>query len=148
MSRLRSVQFLHVNVRTVYAPNVMVRTWQQVRQFRLVRRSESWPLSQSENQVHSLLCVHSIMVELPVTISHRVFLVSRSFSRQEDLRDLPSSQRSQDVQHSVIQRRNVRLSLQTKRQENPNPILFLTDHVSKYRTALCLKPEMSLQKVA
>ena len=57
-------------------------------------------------------------------------------------------QRSQDVQHSVIQRRNVRLSLQTKRQENPNPILFLTDHVSKYRTALCLKPEMSLQKVA
>ena len=57
-------------------------------------------------------------------------------------------QRSQDVQHSVIQRRNVRLSLQTKRQENPNPILFLTDHVSKYRTALCLKPEMSLQKAA
>ena len=41
-----------------------------------------------------------------------------------------------------------RLSLQTKRQENPNPTLFLTDHVSKYRTALCLKPEMSLQKVA
>ena len=44
---------------------------------------------------------------------------------------------------SVIQRRNVRLSLQMKRQANPKPILSLTDHVSRYRTEQCLKPEMS-----
>ena len=44
--------------------------------------------------------------------------------RQESRRVLRSSQRFAGVATSMIQRRNVRLSLQTKRQENPNPILF------------------------
>ena len=79
--------------------------------------------------------------------------ITQGLPRVEELfearnrKDLPSSQSLPDVQHSVIQRKNVRLSLQMKRQANQKPILSLTDLVSKYRTALCLKPEMSLQKV-
>ena len=72
--------------------------------------------------VHSLRCVPSIPVVLPVTISHRVFPVSRSFSRPESRRVLRSSQSSQEKRLSVIQRRNVKSSLRITRQANPRHI--------------------------
>ena len=147
LSRLRSVQSLPVSVRVVYAPDVMVRTWQQEKPYRLVRQSELWQHSPSESQVHSLPCVHSITVELPETISLRVFLVSRSFLRQESRRDLQSSQSLPDVQRSVIQRKSVKLLLQMKRQANQKLTLSLMDLVLRSRTEQCSVPEMSLQKV-
>ena len=104
----RSVQSLHVNVRMVFVQNVTVQTWQQGKPFRLVKQSVSLLLSPSVNLVHSWPCVHSIRVELPVTISHRVFLVSKSFLRQESRKDLRLSQSLPVRQQLAIQRKSVR----------------------------------------
>ncbi len=60
---------------------------------------------------------HSVV--LPVAISHRVFLVSRSFSRHESRRDLLSSQSSAVLQPSKIPRRNVRSCITDNETGNP-----------------------------
>ena len=57
-----------------------------------------WLRSRSVSREHSLQCVRSIQEELPVTISHRVFRVSRSFSRRESRKVLRSSRNLPDAQ--------------------------------------------------
>ena len=88
---LRSVTFLPVSHISVFVQNVMVPTWQPVSRYRLVRLSESSQHSPSVSRVHSLPCVRSIQVVWPVTISHRVSLVSKSCLRHVSRRDLQLS---------------------------------------------------------
>ena len=80
---------------------------------------------------------------LPVMISHRVFLVSKNFSRQENQRVLPSSQSSAVQFLSAIRRRNVKSLLQTTRQVIPKHTSSLTVPVSRFRRDRYLKPVMN-----
>mgnify|MGYP000146291379 FL=1 len=72
----------------------------------------------------------------------------RSFLRQESRKVLPSSQRFLVLLLSMTLRRNVKLSLQIRKQVNPRLTLFHTDLVSRSQTDRFLKQVMNLQKVA
>lgn len=68
--------------------------------------------------------------------------------RQESRKVLPSSQRFLVLLLSMTLRRNVKLSLQIRKQVNPRLTLFHTDPVSRSQTDRSLKQVMNLQKVA
>src|SRR5699024_3443128 len=144
----RSVRFSHVSAKTECVRSVMERIWRQAKLFRLVRRSVLLLLSLSANRVHSLPCVPSIQVVLPEMISHRVFPVSRSSSRQESQRDLRLLQNLPERRQFLIQRRNARLLSQMTRQESPRHTSSRMVLGSRYRTGLCWRLETNLQKVA
>ncbi len=93
--------------------------------------------------VHSLPCVPSIPAVLPAMISHRVFLVSRNFSRQESQRVLPSSPNLPVRSTLKIQRKNVKLLLQTMKPEKAKLISSLTVPVSRCWRDRSLKPVTS-----
>lgn len=79
------VAYSHVNLSLVYVLNVMVKTLLQLIRLKLVKQLVSSLLNLSVNLVHSLQCVHSTLVGLPVTkISHRVFHVLKNYSKQEN----------------------------------------------------------------
>lgn len=79
------VAYSHVNLSLVYVLNVMVKTLLQLIRLKLVKQLVSSLLNLSVNLVHSLQCVHSTPVGLPVTkISHRVFHVLKNCSKQEN----------------------------------------------------------------
>ena len=79
------VAYSHVNLSLVYVLNVMVKTLLQLIRLKLVKQLVSSLLNLSVNLVHSLQCVHSTLVGLPVTkISHRVFHVLKNCSKQEN----------------------------------------------------------------
>lgn len=75
-------------------------------------------------------------------------LVSRSFLRQENRKDLPLSQSLPVLLISKIQRRNVRSSLQARKQVRQKHTLFLTVPESRSQTVLSLRLVMNLPKVA
>ena len=136
MPRSRSVQSLHVSRISESVLSATVQTWPPASPFRSARQSVSSLLSRSVSPVHSLRCVRSIRVVLPVTISLRVFPVSRSFSRHVSPRDSLSSQSSAELYRSKIQRRSVRSRsfLTTRRIPTPRPTLSLTDQGSRLWT--------------
>src|SRR5699024_4925638 len=97
----------------------------------------------SGNLVHSLQCVRSTQVVWPATISHRVFLVSKNFLRQENRKVLLSSLSLQELQQSTTRRRRERSLLQTMRQENQKHTSFRTDQESRSWTEQSLVPGMN-----
>ena len=147
LKRWRSVRFWPVNHISESAQNVMEPTWQPENRYRLVRLSVSLRLSRSESQVPSLPCVPSIPVVWPVMISRRVFLVSKSFLRQENRKDLRSLQNLAVLQQSTIQRRNVRLLWRIRRRVSRKLIWFRMVHELRLWMVLFLKPVTSWQKV-
>ena len=130
--RLRFVRFLLVNHTLVFVLNVMVQTWQRKNRYRLVKQLVLLLLSPSVSRVHSLPCVRSIPVVWPATISHRVFLVSRSFLRQESQRDLLLFPNLQEKFSFVTPRRNVKWLLQMMKPDRAKHIWFHMVPVLKY----------------
>src|SRR4051794_10331118 len=94
LKKLLSVRRSHVIRNTAYVKNVTALTWRQVRKSKSARQLVSSLRSRSVSRVHSLQCVRSIQVELPGTILHRVFRVSKRFSKHGIQKGKPTFQKS------------------------------------------------------
>ena len=86
--------------------------------------------------------------ELETAISEIEATLQSAIDREGSRKVLPSSQRFLVLLLSMTLRRNVKLSLQIRKQENPRLTLFHTDPVSRSQTDRSLKQVMNLQKVA